>query len=204
MSFHIDLGSGKLHRVEQVRVAQLQGRVRRSQSIQENDHVSCARHSLFEELDPLPGKCRREGERQSGQVFARMGDAFDETEVHRVGHPDEHDRDARRGLLGRLGAYSRRLDDHVDFRSEQIAEQLGETLDVPVCPSFLHEDVLPLDVTELAQTRAERVDEMLVGRARPGFHETDLRDLRRCLGVRQPRSGDETPTRRGNEGSPVR
>ena len=51
-----------------------------------------------------------------------------------------------------------RRDDEIKFEPDQFARQPGEPLHPPVCGSVLDDDVLALDLSDLAQALPEGVD----------------------------------------------
>jgi hypothetical protein len=56
-----------------------------------------------------------------------------------------------RGVLG--GQRRRRIgdDDEVHLKTDELGGEVGEGLRLPLPPAVLHEEVLPLDVSEVSQ-----------------------------------------------------
>ena len=70
-------------------------------------------------------------------------------------HPGHDDGDRGRGAPGRLGRRGRTRDDHVDGEPDQLGREDGKPLDLIPVVSTLDDDVLALDVPELAQPLEE-------------------------------------------------
>jgi len=113
-----------------------------------------ARNQLFEQLQPLAGDFRGE-QADAGDIAAGLGEAGDKSNGNRIAA----ERDDRNGLrlrqrcACRLGSAA---DDDCDFAGDQFG---GESVQLArlARASIFDEQVLPLDVTEAAQTLAKRI-----------------------------------------------
>jgi hypothetical protein len=94
-----------------------------------------------------------------------------------VGMDSEHDRDGSGRLPGGLDRGRRRREDDVDFHADQFGCHLGQLLG-PFRPAELDGNVFALDIAEVSQARAQRLDPGHVGRSGGGPDEADLRDFR--------------------------
>ena len=98
------------------------------------------------------------------------------------------------------GAY----DEQIHIRSQEIFDEVSETLRLSVSPALLDDDVLAFDVTQLMEPPTERIHVRPPGGRRSGNHDTDLRDLfsslrpgtERC-GEQQEDYGGDDPDNRG-------
>src|SRR5712691_5174835 len=85
----------------------------------------------------------------------RMPQAGDQPGRNRINAHQHHDRDRARGVLGGEGRAGSPWHHHVDLELDQLSRQLAETCFTALCPALLKDDVLALDVAQVAQTLAE-------------------------------------------------
>jgi hypothetical protein len=102
----------------------------------------------------------------SCDVAARPGQLRDEPGAHWIAAERHDDRDRPRRLLGGSHRLGRRGDDHVDVEAHELGGETGESVGVAVRVSGLEDDVLALEVAEVAQTLAERLRVHGIGRRR--------------------------------------
>src|SRR5262249_51929830 len=80
----------------------------------------------------------------------RPGQDFNQLSRYRIRHPDKDDGDRSRSLLGSLNSIRRDPDKHVEFETDQLGRQARELLKLPLRMSVLNDNVLPLNMTEVA------------------------------------------------------
>src|SRR5712691_2132837 len=141
----------------------------------------------FEQVQSLPGQLRSEVG-QSRDVAAGSPEAGRKSFPDRIGtHADDGYR--RRGLAGGFERCRAAGKDHGDLEADQLGYEIRELADASLRHSVLDDDVLSLDVAELAQPLAECPGAEVI---RSGCQITDARDSDRLLRARR-----ERPRRRG-------
>ena len=123
--------------------------------IPEDGHPREAGEGFLEYPQPFPTKLGRNGG-QPRSVPARPGKARHEM-TNRVTHPSKDDGDC----LGRVlrGLSGRRIyrKDNVNFKTDQFSGKGGESFGCRVSESVFDENVLPLNVAELAESLSKCV-----------------------------------------------
>ena len=94
-----------------------------------------------------------EGEFRIGDEVARVKPVR-----HRIADRREDDGNGARGVPGSTNRFAPVGQDHVDVEADQLSRELGETLSPAFRGSDVDGDILALDVRELAQPLAERVE----------------------------------------------
>src|SRR6266849_6484004 len=109
---------------------------------------------LADQLGPL--------EAQPRDVAARAGETLNESHAHRVVGTRHYDGDGCGCLPERT---ERRADsyDHVDLETQQLVDQIRETLGVTFGPANLGHEMLSVHVAALPQSSQESVDESVPG-----------------------------------------
>jgi hypothetical protein len=95
----------------------------------------------------------------------RPRQAGDESCPNRISGACHHDRERARGVLGctgRCGSYGHK---HVDVEPDQLGRQVGEPFILSLCPTVLDDEVLALDIAEVAQPLPEGIDRGITIRA---------------------------------------
>jgi len=100
-----------------------------------------------------------------------------------VGVVGEDDGDCLGSLSGGLHLGRRRREYDVDIHADQLGCQLRQLVD-PFRPAKLNDNVLALDIAEIAQPRPQRLDPISVSRSKTETQEPDPRNLRRLLAPR--------------------
>jgi hypothetical protein len=86
-------------------------------------------------------------------------EARDQADADHVADSGKHDRNGRRGFLGRdRGRRAGRGEDEVHLQARQLGGEINETVGVAVRPSVDEADVLVLDVVQLAKRLAKRLE----------------------------------------------
>src|SRR5437899_4172653 len=118
------------------------------------------RHYLVDQVDNLAGQLRAQVG-VAGDISARLGEALDQPGSDQVSTGRADDWDLARRLLG--GSCGRRKPghDHIDFEPHQFRRQFGKATNLSLVRSELEPNVLPLDVTELAQRLGKQPPESL-------------------------------------------
>ena len=134
--------------------------------IQEEGNARELRNDLPEQLESFPLEVRR-NRRQSGRVSSGPSEARDETRADGIADCDHDEGNRRRSSLDGEGGWRARGDDNIDLAGDKLGNQFRKALVLAFRPSIFDDDVTALDVAELAQTLAERADEIgLEGRGR--------------------------------------
>jgi hypothetical protein len=120
---------------------------------QHGDATALGRDFL-EELQPLAGELRAQGA-QARDVAPWVRQAGDEPLPNRITGARHHNRDRARGVLGRPDRVAAPRHDDVHLEPNQLGRQVGEPLVPPLRIPVLNDEVLALDVVELAQTLPE-------------------------------------------------
>jgi hypothetical protein len=81
--------------------------------------------------------------------------AGDEPEPNRISGGGHHDRDRARGVLGSTDRGGSLCHNHVHREPDQLGRLVTETLFAPLRIAVLQDEVLTLDVTEIAQRLLE-------------------------------------------------
>ena len=157
--------------------------------IREDRHPAQARDRILEQLEPFRRELGNE-ERVAGDVAAGAREARDDARsngVADVGH--DHRNRIRRGCLLRgEGARCRVRHDDIHLEPDELGGELGKTVILTFGEAKLDDDILALDVTQVAQSRPECIDAGGPCRGRGHSQKPDPRDGRgRLLG--EPRSG---------------
>ena len=105
-------------------------------------------------LQPLAGELRHQ-DAQARDVPPRPRQAGDEPLPHRIRGARHHDRDRARGVLGSAGRGGASCHNHVHLEPDQLGRQVGEPLVLPLRIAVLNDEVLALDIAEVAQTLPE-------------------------------------------------
>jgi hypothetical protein len=120
------------------------------------------RHGLPEQFQPLPHEIRM-GAREAGDVSARPGKAGHHLRRDGVDRGDEHDGDRARGPPGCHGRRRPGREKHVHLATDELR---GGDRELIGClrEAVFDDDVLSLDLPEVAQPLSKAVDERLGGR----------------------------------------
>ena len=121
--------------------------------IREVDPYRHPRHrgsSLLEELEGFGDHAGREG-RQARDVASRSRQAGHKPAPDGITDGNHDDRGCLRRLLGRQGRRRARGNEDIYLETNQLGRQAGESVGRPWCAPAFNDDVLALDVTELAQ-----------------------------------------------------
>jgi hypothetical protein len=125
--------------------------------VPEDGDASRTRQRLLEDLDLLLGQL---GDlvAQARRVASGPGDTGNQPGLDGIRHHSPDDGDCGSGLLrGSRRTYAMGHD-HVDLEEDEFGREIGEPLGPPVSPSLLDDDVLALDVPELAQPVPKRLE----------------------------------------------
>src|SRR5262249_57074126 len=109
------------------------------------------------------------------------------------------DRDRLRRSFGGKGAGRTRRHDDVDLEPDQLGRKLREAIFVPLRPAVLDGDALALDVAEIAESLAERLEDLWLQRRRGGAEVPDARQSPRLLRPSDARRGEEAARERAHE-----
>ena len=167
--------------------------------IREDRHPAHARDRILEQLEPFRHELGNE-ERVAGDVAARAREARDDARsngVADVGH--DHRYRIRRGCLLRgEGARCRVRHDDIHLEPDELGGELGKTVVLTFGKAKLDDDILALDVTQVAQSRPECIDAGGPCRGRGHSQKPDPRDGRgRLLG--EPRERRRQERARGDQ-----
>src|SRR5262249_61044584 len=86
---------------------------------------------------------------------ARLGEARDEPLPDGITDSHHNDGDRLGRLLGRQHRWRRHGGYDVHLEADQLGREVGEPLVLPLRPSVLHDDVLALDIAQVAQPLLE-------------------------------------------------
>ena len=92
---------------------------------------------------------------QSGDISARSRKARDQPGTNGISSLGHDDRDFERRLLCRQSGGCEPRDDYIDFETDQLGGQFGKPVEVSFSGSKLKSNVLPLDITQIAQSLPE-------------------------------------------------
>ncbi len=126
----------------------------RSGLIREKRYPGDLRSNGFEKFQPLGCQLGSHAG-QPGDVSAWLRKARYDTATHRVAAEGHDDRNGLGRSLCSPNRLGRRSDDHVDVESNQLIGEVGKLLEPSLGISGLDHDVLPLNVTDLAQAVTE-------------------------------------------------
>ena len=161
--------------------------------IREDRHLAHARDRILEHLEPFPHELGKE-EGVAGDVAARAREARDDTGPNGVADVGHHYRyRIRRGCLLRgEGARYRVGHDDIHLEPDELGGELGKTLKLTLSIAKLDDDILALDITQVAQSRPERFDTGGPCRGRGDSQKPDPGDGRsRLLGESRERRHQE-------------
>ena len=113
------------------------------------------------------------------------------------------DRDRLRRSFGGKGTGRTRCHDDVDLEPDQLGRNLREAIFVPLRPAVLDGDALALDVAEVAESLAERLEDLGLQRRRGGAEVPEARQSPRLLRPSDQRRGEEAPGHGTEECSPL-
>src|SRR5262245_36488433 len=108
-----------------------------------------------------------------------MGEAGDESLPNRISGARHHDRDRVRGVLGDADRGSAHAHQHVHRELDQLGRSVAEPLGTALRSPQLNNEILPLDIAEVAQTLPKSIQN-LWGRA-PTMEQTNPVHLCRLL-----------------------
>ena len=160
------------------------GPVRGGGMVQEDANPAHLRQGLLENLEPL---CIEIGQqyRQPRHVPAGPREAGHMPEANGVGMGHENDGDRAGRPPGRLGLGRGGCDDDVDLHAGQFRCRFAHLLDRPR-PSELDDQVLALDIAQIAQACSQYLDPAPIGRVAEA-HESETRALGLLLRARKRR-----------------
>ena len=120
--------------------------------------------------------------------------AGDEPLPHRISGGGHHDRDRACGVLGRPDRGGSLCHNHVHLELGQLGRQVAEPFLAPLRITVLNDDVLALDVAELAQPLPERYKRWIgsSGRTTNAKKPADQVHLRRLLRLSRERRHEHT------------
>jgi hypothetical protein len=113
-------------------------------------------HGLFEQLDPLPGKNRRE-KGHTGRVPARARQTCNDSGVNRITAEPENNRDAFDGF-GDDRSHGPDWNYEIDFEAKQFSDEFGNTIALSLGISVLDQKVLTFDVAMIAQALTKSLE----------------------------------------------
>src|SRR5262249_36039411 len=103
-------------------------------------------------------------ESEAGDVPARSGEARDQPRSDRTAARCKHDRNGASRLLCCNGAGRTRGHDHIRPQTNQLGRQIRESVVLSFRPSVLNDNIFAVNMTKLAQTPNECVEEMSLQR----------------------------------------
>jgi hypothetical protein len=120
--------------------------------------------------------------------------ARDDSEADWIRNAYKYDRDHRGRVLRRAGGLRRSGDDDVRLACDEVGNERGEPIELSFSCSYVDDEVLPLDPSQLGESLAE--DVVPAAFAEGGAHECDPRWLPRLLRA----GGDWQSKRPGQRG----
>jgi hypothetical protein len=114
----------------------------------------------------------------------RVRQAGDEPLRNRIRGAPHHDRERARGVLGSADRGDAPCDNHVHLEPDQLGRQVAEPLETPLRIAVLNDEVLALDITEVAQTLPKGLQSRIGIDGMAALESTDPVHFRRllCLG----------------------
>ena len=94
---------------------------------------------------------------QTGQIAARLREAFDQTRRNRVPRRRHDDRDGLRRPRGGGGVGIDGSDDHIGLEAQQIGDNFGQAVVMTVRVAVFELDIAAFDPAELPQPLPERL-----------------------------------------------
>src|SRR5262249_22989404 len=133
----------------------------------------------------------------------RTCEAGDESVPNRITSARHHNRDRVRGMLGSADSGSAHSHNHIHLEPDQLGREVGEPLLTPLRRAVLNDEVLALDIPEVAQFLPEGLQVGLGSRetgtgiepTNPGDFPCWLRRGGKDHGEETQSQGDETPHR---------
>ena len=123
----------------------------------------------------------RRQSRQSSNVATWSRKTCDEPAADRIGILRHDNRNRRSCFLHTTGYRRTTRDDEVDFETHELGGKLAAALDFSFCRAPFDDDVLTLNVSELAETLAECLGASRDSRSRRIELKSYTRNLRRLL-----------------------
>jgi hypothetical protein len=152
-----------------------------------------ARHRLAQQLDPFRDQFAGQGA-QASDVSARARQPGDDTGHQRIAARGHHDGNRCGGILGRHHGGRPARHDQIDVETSQLGRELRKALGAAIGRAIVDDEVLALDVAEVPQTLAQRIEIGGVRRRRNHLQDADAVNLAGLLCA-----GREPPRRRAAE-----
>src|SRR6202022_2438306 len=112
------------------------------------------RQYVADQLDALAGQFSGYA-RDAGDISARPRKARDQPRTDGISCLGHDDRDFARRLLCCQSGGREPSDDYIDIETDQLGGQLGKPVEMSLRRSKLKSNVLPLDITQIAQSLPE-------------------------------------------------
>jgi hypothetical protein len=143
------------------------------------------RHDLFQNFQFLGGELG-EQHRHPSDISAGPREARNVPDADGIGMGGEYNGDRFSRPSCGLDHCRRHGEDHIDIHPHEFGCELGQLLDA-FHPAEAKDNVLPLDVTEVAQAPLQRVHPARPCRSGPEIQKPDLSDFCRLLPARGER-----------------
>ena len=111
----------------------------------------------------LPANTDRNGGEPS-DVSPGPRQAINQPSRNRISNVDKNDGNRLGSVLGGYGCRRIGRDDHVNFETDQLISQGGESVELTLCVSILESYVLALNIAEFTKFSLERLDRESRGR----------------------------------------
>src|SRR6202048_2748211 len=151
--------------------------------IGQSGHAACRRQHFPNEFDAFAGQFGGHAS-DPGDISARPRKARDKTHADWISRVRHDDWDFARRLLCRLSGGREPSDDYIDFETDQLGGQFGNSVSLSFRRSKLKSNILPFDVPQIAQPLPKHSPKLFrIGIAND--QRADRRHLRLLRGARK-------------------